>query len=81
MIGEMRDTAGSGPIPDGEGSDRYAVVDVAGGYRPTDRDTIYLKIDNLTNNSFVVGRRPFGARPGLPFRLMVGYKHHFGDSK
>jgi hypothetical protein len=35
-------------------------------------------MQNLLNTPYMVSRRPFGARPGMPLQLMVGFKYHFG---
>jgi Fe(3+) dicitrate transport protein len=35
-------------------------------------------IDNLGDNEYIVSRRPFGARPGLPFQVIGGFKYSLG---
>jgi Fe(3+) dicitrate transport protein len=76
-LSDMRDVAGQGPIPAAERIPQYYVIDVATQGHPTKRSTIYLNFQNLTNNVYMVSRRPFGTRPGLPFQLMAGFKYHF----
>ncbi|MCX4242477.1 TonB-dependent receptor domain-containing protein [Paraliomyxa miuraensis] len=77
-VGQMRDVAGQGTIPDAERINRYYSVDLSAQVSPTERSIVYLTIQNLTNNAYMVSRRPFGARPGMPSQLMVGLKLHFG---
>ena len=76
-LSDMRDVAGQGPIPAAERIPQQYAVDLATQVHPTKRTTIYLNIQNLTNNRYLVSRRPFGARPGMPFQLMAGFKYHF----
>lgn len=74
----MRDVAGTGDIPPNRRADARVVVDVSGQYFLTEADRLYVNIDNIFGETYVASWRPFGARPGKPFQLQVGYKHHFG---
>ena len=80
VVGEMRDAAGQGRITAQERIPAYYVVDLNGQVMPTRMTTLYLSVQNLTNNEYLVARRPFGARPGMPFQLMAGFKVHFGGN-
>ncbi|MEM9315222.1 MAG: TonB-dependent receptor, partial [Pseudomonadota bacterium] len=73
----MRDVAGTGSFAAGEGSDESTIVDLAASYRFSNQWTATARVDNLTDDVYVVSRRPFGARPGLPrsARLMVRYTY------
>ena len=73
----MRDTAGSGPIPAGSGSDAYSVVDLAGHWQLLPSLELQLRIDNLLDEEYVVARRPFGARPGKPLTAQLGAELRF----
>ncbi len=77
-VGEMRDLAGKGPIPDVERIENYVLVDAIAGYKPYPFNELYLQINNAFANDYLASRRPFGARPGSPFMLLVGYTHDFG---
>jgi Fe(3+) dicitrate transport protein len=74
-VGEMRDVAGQGSIPDDERIAPYVVFDLNahlsfyGG-----RLRAYTTFQNLFNAQYMVSRRPFGARPGLPFSWVLGIK-------
>ncbi|MEL6951545.1 MAG: TonB-dependent receptor [Pseudomonadota bacterium] len=65
----MRDQAGIGDFDTDEGSDQFTVIDLAANYAVTDRWTLSGRINNLSDEVYVVARRPFGARPGLPRTL------------
>ncbi|MEM6605618.1 MAG: TonB-dependent receptor, partial [Pseudomonadota bacterium] len=73
----MRDVAGAGPFSADSGSDEVTVFDLAGTYRLNDHWSFSGRVDNLTDDVYVVSRRPFGARPGLPrsVRLMARYTY------
>ena len=68
----MRTVAGKGPIPDGEGTDAFGVVSAQVGYALSPWAKVTAGIENLTDATYVVARRPAGARPGLPRTLMTG---------
>jgi len=38
----------------------------------------YLGVDNFADDSYMVSRRPFGARPGKPLLVQGGIQYHFG---
>ncbi len=78
FVGEMRDVAGTGSIPDDERIDAHTVVDAAAFFAFTAANRLYVTTDNVLDTAYPVSRRPFGLRPGKPFALMVGYKHAFG---
>lgn len=74
-VSEMRETASQGKIEDGEGTDPYAILDLAGAYNVTKRGQVYLRVDNVFDNRYITSRRPFGARPGRPRIFQVGFKY------
>ena len=76
-VGEMRDVAGQGEADAAELVESNTVVDLAAFYRPTPKGRLYLTIDNLLAQDYMVSRRPFGARPGKRFQLNLGYQHTF----
>ncbi len=69
-----RTTAGSGEIPDGEGTDGRFIMDLSGEYSITPAARAFVSINNLADNVYNAARRPAGLRPGLPRRLMAGLK-------
>ncbi|MEM9113880.1 MAG: TonB-dependent receptor [Myxococcota bacterium] len=74
-----------GAIPDEElaprsafFSDAFAVLDASARYRPTAWLEIYASGTNLTDARYVVGRRPFGPRPGQTLTVFGGVKLRYG---
>jgi Fe(3+) dicitrate transport protein len=53
------------------------ITDLIIGYHLSKKTRLSLRVDNLTNEKYVVSLRPFGLRPGLPQSFIVGVKHDF----
>lgn len=73
-VEEMRTEAGRGPIPAGRGTDAFTVWNASGEYRLGGGGTFFVGVQNLTDEVYVVARRPAGARPGLPRTLLAGIR-------
>ena len=73
----MRTQAGSGSIPNNEGTDQHFVVDVTGEYEVLDNVRLFTTVDNLFDTEYVAARRPAGARPGKPLTALAGLKFEF----
>ncbi len=73
-VEEMRTRAGSGPIPVASGTDAFTVWDASGEVRLRTGGTFFVGVRNLTDATYVVARRPAGARPGLPRTLLAGIR-------
>ncbi len=72
--GEMRTVAGAGdPIPT-EATDRVLVLSLAGELNIASRSSVFVAVQNLADERYVVARRPAGARPGLPRTLLAGVR-------
>lgn len=76
QAGEAGETGTDGPLA-GVEVPSYSVLDLNGQYRFDDRHAAYFKVDNLTDEVYLTSRRPFGARPGKPRTLLLGYKYSF----
>ena len=78
-VSDMRAVAGQGPIADGDRVAAHAVLDLVaeaplpGGLALTGR------VVNLTDEAYVVARRPAGVRPGLPRTVTVGLRARLGS--
>ena len=70
----MRTEAGSGPIPRGQGTDAYIVFNASGEVSVGERGTLFAGLQNFTNQTYGVARRPAGLRPGLPRTLVAGVR-------
>lgn len=55
----------------------YTVIDFSSRYTLSSQESLILRIDNLFNSAYLVSLRPFGARPGKPQTLMIGYQKIF----
>ena len=53
------------------------IVDLSASYELGRYGQIYGKIDNLFDDAEIVSRRPYGARPGKPRQVSLGYKYRF----
>lgn len=76
-IDQMRSQAGSGAIPAGEGTDSAVVWDLSAALRVHDQVEFYARLENLTDETYVVARRPAGARPGQPRAAFAGVRLSF----
>jgi Fe(3+) dicitrate transport protein len=70
----MRTRAGRGPIPQGSATDAFTVWSVSAEFAVTSWSTLFAGVENLTDEVYVVARRPAGARPGLPRTLSAGVR-------
>ena len=80
-VSRMRTEAGRGPIPLSEATDAYLVLNLSGEYDLTaeeKRASLFLSLRNLTDQHYIVARRPAGVRPGLPLTLMGGIRFRLG---
>lgn len=75
----MRTVAGQGPAPLLERTDAYAVLNLSTEYRLSQRAGLFANLQNVTNNRYIVARRPAGARPGLPRLFMAGIHFRLGS--
>ncbi len=73
----MRDVAGQGAFEPGRSTGAAFVLDAVASLGFGRWGKAYLTIDNATDEAVVVARRPFGARPGVPRLVIVGYKNAF----
>ncbi|MCH8961118.1 MAG: TonB-dependent receptor [Bacteroidetes bacterium] len=76
-VSRMRTTAGQGPFIDRESTDAHLVLDLAADYRLTRQVKLFASVRNLTNEAYIVARRPAGVRPGLPRLFLLGVKMDF----
>ncbi|MER2492830.1 TonB-dependent receptor family protein [Catenovulum sediminis] len=75
--GEMLEAAGDGVNLSGKVIEASTILDISASYYFPNNHTVYLKADNITEETHIVSRRPNGARPGKPRQLILGYKFSF----
>ncbi len=81
LVSRMRTKAGQGAIPDRHSTDAHLVFGFSGEYdlkAEKQAATLFVTLQNLTDQAYIVARRPAGVRPGLPRTLMGGIKFNLG---
>ena len=76
-VSEMRTVAGQGSIAPSESIGHHFVVDIAGNYSISRYVKLFATVRNVSDESYVVARRPAGLRPGLPRLFLLGLKTDF----
>ena len=74
---EMRTQPGQGKFISGEKTDAYFVLDASATYKAHKNISLFANATNLTDQVYVVARRPAGLRPGMPRAFRVGLKADF----
>ena len=73
-VSEMRAVAGQGAIPDAERIGSHVVLDAAAEWAVRPQLSLFGRVNNLTDATYLVARRPAGLRPGLPRTIAVGVR-------
>jgi len=73
-VSRMRAQAGQGPIPHSERTDARLVLNLTAEFALGAGFHAFGNVQNLTDASYVVARRPAGVRPGLPRSLFAGVR-------
>lgn len=73
-VSEARTVAGQGPIDPQRRTDRHAVLGLGAELSLTGGGTLFAAVENLTDATYVVSRRPAGLRPGLPRTFHTGLR-------
>lgn len=55
----------------------YGVIDTTFKYHHNRFTNVFVKLNNVLDNTYVVSYRPFGIRPGAPRLLRAGFNHTF----
>jgi Fe(3+) dicitrate transport protein len=76
-VDAMRVVAGQGPAPESLSTDAYWVVDLAGEFAFTDNVSLFARVENLFDETYISARRPAGARPGRPQTVLAGVTARF----
>lgn len=74
---EMRTQPGSGEIPESEKTDSYLVLDASANFNLSPGIALFGSITNVSDQTYVVARRPSGLRPGMPRAFNLGIKARF----
>ena len=73
----MRTVAGTGEVPANQLIPSQLILDISGNYHLNRYISLFGSVRNLTDEVYLVARRPAGLRPGLPRSFMVGIKAQF----
>jgi len=74
---EMRTAPGTGAILDNEKIEGYFTLNSSVNYNLHQNIVLFGSVTNLTNQIYVVAKRPAGLRPGMPRAFNVGLKANF----
>lgn len=77
-VSAMREEAGQGPVAPSDRTDAQTLLDVAAHVKVNGRGELYLALDNVFDEAYITSRRPYGARPGKPREVQLGFKYRFG---
>ena len=70
----MLTVAGQGSTPADERTDAFVSMSASADYAVTAWSSLYMGVQNLFNETYVVARRPSGVRPGLPRTILGGVR-------
>lgn len=73
-VSRMREAPGRGSLDDGLTTDAQYLLDLALRYDLGAALQVYVDVQNLLDSRYLVGRRPFGARPNAPRWFHLGIK-------
>ncbi|MFT5759959.1 MAG: Fe(3+) dicitrate transport protein, partial [Alteromonadaceae bacterium] len=76
-VDAMQEAAGVNTELAGYFTEQVQQIDFSAHYQFNSSFKGYFKVDNITDESVIVSRRPFGARPGKPRQASFGIKYHF----
>ena len=74
-VGDVRTTAGQGPLVAADAIDSRVVWDMVAAWDFSSSLSTYVKVDNLFDETYIAARRPAGARPGLPRTAYLGFTY------
>ncbi|MBL1279011.1 MAG: TonB-dependent receptor [Fluviicola sp.] len=76
-IDAMRTSPGRGTILASDKIDSYFVIDASISYNVHKNISLFANATNISNEVYVVARRPAGLRPGMPRAFNLGLKANF----
>jgi Fe(3+) dicitrate transport protein len=74
---EMRNVPGEGSIQKADLIEAHTIVDISASYQYMTDLQFYSTLDNLLDEQYVAGVKPYGFRPGKPRSINVGAKYSF----
>jgi Fe(3+) dicitrate transport protein len=74
---EMRNIPGTGKISEEDLIEAHLVLDISASYDVLSNLQVYSTIDNVLDNQYIAGVKPYGFRPGKPRSMNLGAKYTF----
>lgn len=74
---EMRNIPGEGSIAETDLIEAHTVIDMSASYNLLNNLQLYTSLDNVLDEHYVAGVKPYGFRPGKPRSINVGAKYQF----
>lgn len=74
---EMRNIPGTGKIAEEDLIEAHLVLDISASYDVLSSLQVYSTIDNVLDNQYIAGVKPYGSRPGKPRSINLGAKYQF----
>jgi Fe(3+) dicitrate transport protein len=74
---DMRNVPGEGSIDEADLIEAHTMVDLSASYQAMSALLIYSTIDNIFDEQYVAGVKPYGFRPGKPRSINLGAKYQF----
>ncbi len=74
---DMRNVPGEGSIDKGDLIAAHTVVDLSASYDVLLNLQVYSTIDNILDEQYVAGVKPYGFRPGKPRTVHLGVRYDF----
>jgi Fe(3+) dicitrate transport protein len=73
----MRTVAGQGDLIASECTDASIIIDSGLSYNVSETMSVSMGVTNLLDGAYIVSRRPYGLRPGMPRALRFGVRATF----
>jgi Fe(3+) dicitrate transport protein len=74
---KVRTQAGQGDFNPSETISSYVILDASASYNLQKGVALFGSVTNLTNETYIAARRPYGLRPGMPRAFITGIKANF----
>ena len=74
---EMRNVPGKGSIEKSDLIEAHTVVDLSASYQYLPQLELYSTIDNVVDEQYIAGVKPYGFRPSKPRTVHLGVKYDF----
>lgn len=76
-VASAREVAGQLPLNETLASDEQLTLDASGSWRLNEHFGLYANVRNVTDARYILGHRPYGARPNAPRWVQIGLKAGF----